>query len=146
MIDYKEWNEKLSVSIMDRYPLLVIYKEGTKTIQELRSLHSMKGFVFYSDESELRMNICGFQLGGIIVEEGANLNYSNFRYAVTRLRSEAPYFIFAMDKEHVSRLHDITEEYIASTDNYDHIEEMKGRIMLYHDNQFHTIKSSEWWG
>ena len=91
------------------------------------------------------MSICGFQLGGIIVEEGANLNYSNFRYAVTRFRSEAPYFIFAMDKEYVSRLHDITEEYIASTDNYDHIEEMKGRIMLYHDNQFHTIKSSEWW-
>ena len=144
MIDYKEWSKKLSV--MDRYPLLVIYKEGTKTRRELMSLHSMKGFVLYSDKSDLRINICGFQLGGIIVEEGANLDYSNFRYAFAKLRTGTPYFIFAMDKEHISRLHDITEEYIASTDNYDHIEEMKGRIMLYHDNQLHTIKSSEWWG
>lgn len=144
MINYIDWDEKLSS--MDIPRLLVIYKEETKTRQELISLHKLKSFVFYSDESELHMRICGFQLGGIIVEEGADLNYSNFRYAVTRLKSEAQHFIFAMDKEHVSKLHDITEEYIASTDNYDHIEEMKGRIMLYHDNQFHTIKSSEWWG
>lgn len=146
MIDYKEWNEKLSVSLMDRYPLLVIYKDGTKTRRELMSLHSMKGFVFYSDKSDLRMNICGFQLGGIIVEEGADLNYSNFQYAFARLRAGTPYFIFAMDKVHLSRLYDITEQYIASSDDYDHIEEMKGRIMFYDDGQFRTIKSSEWWG
>lgn len=144
MIDYMDWDEKLTV--MDIPRLLVVYKEGTKTRQELISLHKLKSFVFYSDESELRMRICGFQLGGIIVEEGADLNYYNFRYALTRLASPSEHFIFSMNNQHLSRLNDIYEEYIASAVDYDKIERMKARIMLYRDGEFRSIKSSEWWG
>lgn len=144
MINYIDWDEKLNVMNIPR--LLVVYKEGTKTRQELISLHKLKSFVFYSDESELRMNICGFQLGGIIVEEGANLNYYNFRYTLTRLSPHTQHFIFSMNNQHLSRLNDIYEEYIASVVDYDNIERMKRRIMLYRNGEFRSIKLSEWRG
>ncbi len=51
-----------------------------------------------------------------------------------------------MNNQHLSRLNDIYEEYIASAVDYDKMERMKARVMLYRDGEFRSIKLSEWRG
>lgn len=127
MIDYDMLNEYF---LHERHGLLmVVYKEGSVSQAELyRRQKYLKAYYFVSDKRELRMTICGIQFGGIIVEPGADLTYENFRYSMSRMRSEDDYLLFVMDDKHKERLDDIMEEFMESSSNRELMQKFKDRI------------------
>ena len=127
MIDYDMLNDYFLHERDER--LMVVYKEGSVSQAELyRRQKYLKAYYFVSDKQELRMTICGIQFGGIIIEPGADLKYENFRYSMSRMRSEDEYLLFVMDGKHKERLDDIMEEFWESSSNKDLMEKFKERI------------------
>lgn len=127
MIDYDMLNDYFLHERDER--LMVVYKEGSVSQAELyRRQKYLKAYYFVSDKQELRMTICGIQFGGIIIEPGADLKYENFRYSMSRMRSEDEYLLFVMDDKHKERLDDIMEEFWESSSNKDLMEKFKERI------------------
>lgn len=127
MIDYDMLNEYFLHERHER--LMVVYKEGSVSQAELyRRQKYLKAYYFVSDKRELRMTICGIQFGGIIIEPGADLTYENFRYSMSRMRSEDDHLLFVMDAEHKERLDDIMEEFWESSSNKELMEKFKERI------------------
>lgn len=109
MIDYEKYNPW--VESQRKQPLMVVYKDGSKTTEELKDLsRRLKGYYFISDSQRLMRTICGLQVGGIIIEDGAEFKYENFRYALSRLVSKDDFFIFMMNDHHREMLGDILEE------------------------------------
>lgn len=125
MIDYAKYNDWAERVRKER--LMVIYKEGTKTQEEVRGLN---GYHFLSDEQNLPMTICGLRAGGIIVEEGADFKYPNFRYALSRLVTPDEFIIFIMDHLHKERLGDILEEMRESATDCTRLNKFIDKIRL----------------
>lgn len=127
MIDYDKLNDYF---LHDRHGrFLVVYKEGSISQAELyRRQKDLRAYLFVSDALELRMTICAFQFGGIIIEESANLTYENFRYSMSRMRSRDDYLFFMMDEEHKERLEDIMEEFMESSSNKEPMQRFKDSI------------------
>lgn len=127
MIDYDMLNEYFLHERHER--LMVIYKEGSVSQAELyRRQKYLKAYYFISDKQELRMAICALQFSGVIIEPGADLTYENFRYSMSRMRSEDEYLLFVMDDKHKERLDDIMEEFWESSSNKELMEKFKERI------------------
>lgn len=127
MIDYDMLNEYFLHERHER--LMVVYKEGSVSQAELyRRQKYLKAYYFVSDKRELRMTICGIQFGGVIIEPGADLTYENFRYSMSRMRSEDDDLLFVMDDKHKERLDDIMEEFMESSSNRELMEKFKERI------------------
>lgn len=127
MIDYDMLNDYFLHERDER--LMVVYKEGSVSQAELyRRQKQLKAYYFVSDKRELRMTICGIRFGGIIIEAGADLTYENFRYSMSRMRSEDDDLLFVMDDKHKERLDDIMEEFMESSSNRELMEKFKERI------------------
>lgn len=129
MINYDKYNYAL-LHTRDAQ-LMVCYKDGSLTEEELlrRGKH-LKAYHFIPDSLDLTMTMCGMQLGGIIIEEDAELSYRNFRYAMTRLRSEDPQFILMMNDKHKERFWDIMEEFYESSNDKEHLKKSEDRIVF----------------
>lgn len=127
MIDYDMLNEYF---LHERHEcLMVVYKEGSVSQAELyRRQKYLKAYYFVSDKRELRMTICGIRFSGIIIEHDADLTYENFRYSMSRMRSEDDHLLFVMDDRHKERLDDIMEEFGESSSNKELMEKFKERI------------------
>lgn len=136
MIDYDKYNDYF---LHERYErLMVIYKEGSVSHAELyRRQKHLKAYYFISDKQELRMAICALQFSGVIIEEGADLTYENFRYSMSRMRSRDDYLFFMMDDKHKERLDDIIEEFTESSSNKEIMNRFKDsiRFMVFEDAQ-----------
>lgn len=127
MIDYEKYNPWVEYHRKER--LMVIYKDGSRTPEELNDLsRRLKGYYFISDQQDLPMTICGLRAGGIIVEEGADFKYRNFRYALTRLHTPDEFLIFMMDDRHRERLGDILEEMVENSTNREHLDKFIAKI------------------
>ena len=127
MIDYDMFNDYFLHERDER--LMVVYKEGSISQAELyRRQKYLKAYYFVSDKQELRMTICGIQFSGVIIEPGADLTYENFRYSMSRMRSEDDHLLFVMDDKHKERLEDIMEEFMESSSNKGLMEKFKERI------------------
>lgn len=122
-------------------PLLVIYKKGSKSIKECLELTPLKSLHFHHDGEDLRNRICGYQVGGIIVEPGANFGKHNLRYAISRLRSEDNVYLFLMDEEHEDILEDIFEEYYESATNKEMVESLRSQIVIYDPEAFYGLQN-----
>lgn len=122
-------------------PLLVIYKEGSKSLEECLELAALKGLAFHDDAEDLRYRICGYQVGGIIVEPGANFGKYNLRYAIGRLRTEDNVYLFLMDEEHEDMLEEIFEEYYESATNKGWIESLRSQIVIYEPEGFYGLQN-----
>lgn len=127
MIDYDKHNDYF---LHDRHErLMVVYKEGSVSQAELyRRQKQLKAYYFVSDKQELRMTICGIRFSGVIIEPGADLTYENFRYSISRMRSEDDHLLFVMDDKHKERLDDIMEEFMESSSNRELMDKFKERI------------------
>lgn len=136
MIDYDKYNGYFLHERHER--LMVIYKEGSVSQAELyRRQKHLKAYYFISDKQELRMTICALQFSGVIIEEGADLTYENFRYSMSRMRSRDDYLFFMMDDKHKERLDDIIEEFTESSSNKELMKRFKDsiRFMVFEDVQ-----------
>lgn len=136
MIDYDKYNGYFLHERHER--LMVVYKEGSVSQAELyRRQKHLKAYYFISDKQELRMTICGIRFSGVIIEEGADLTYENFRYSMSRMRSRDDYLFFMMDDKHKERLEDLMEEFIESSGNKETMQEFKDsiRFMVFEDAQ-----------
>jgi hypothetical protein len=122
-------------------PLLVIYKKGSKSIKECLELTPLESLHFHHDGEDLRNRICGYQVGGIIVEPGANFGKHNLRYAISRLRSEDNVYLFLMDEEHEDILEDIFEEYYESATNKEMVESLRSQIVIYDPECFYGLQN-----
>lgn len=127
MIDYKKYNDYF---LSERCAqILVIYKDGSISKEDLFSMRkNLEAYSFLPDSLELRMTICGYQLGGMIIEEDADLSYENFRYAMSRMRSRDDNLLFAINDKHRERLDDIMEEFFAHANSVETLNTMKSRI------------------
>lgn len=135
MVDYDMLNEYFLHERHER--LMVVYKEGSVSQAELyRRQKYLKAYYFVSDKRELRMTICGIQFSGVIIEEGADLTYENFRYSMSRMRSEDKDLLFVMDDNHKERLEDIMEEFMESSSNRELMQRFKDsiRFMVFEGN------------
>lgn len=127
MIDYEKYNQWVESQRKER--LLVIYKDGSKTLEELKDLaKNLKGYYFISDEQDLPMTICGLRVGGIIIEDNADFKYRNFRYALSRLHTPDEFLIFMMDDTHKERLGDILEEMVENSTDRNHLDNFIEKI------------------
>lgn len=122
-------------------PLLVIYKKGSKSIEECLELTPLKRLHFHHDGEDLRNRICGYQVGGIVVEPGASFSKYNLRYSLARLRSEDDVFLFLMDEAHEDMLEDIFEEYYENATNKEDMERFRSEIVIYGLEDFYGLQN-----
>lgn len=122
-------------------PLLVIYKKGSKSIEERLELTTLQSLHFHHDGEDLRNRICGYQVGGIVVEPGASFGRYNLRYSLARLRSEDDLFLLLMDEEHESMLEDIFEEYYENATNKESMKRFRSEIAVYGTEDFYGLQN-----